>query len=39
MFEPEYLRELIAIGQADVETRIGEIREFLGQPMPQFATV
>jgi len=32
MFQPEYLKCLIAIGEADAEARIGEIREFLGDP-------
>ncbi|HEY3056508.1 MAG TPA: patatin-like phospholipase family protein [Thermoanaerobaculia bacterium] len=39
MFEPNYTRELIAIGRADVEARAEEIREFLDRPMPQVAAV
>lgn len=35
MFEPHYTRELIDIGRADVESRIGEIRTFIGEPMQQ----
>ena len=34
MFEPHYTRRLIEIGEADVASRLGEIREFLGEPMP-----
>jgi len=33
MFEPEYTRRIIEIGQADVETRLSEIREFLGEEL------
>ena len=33
MFEPEYTRRIIEIGQADVETRLPEIREFLGEEL------
>jgi NTE family protein len=39
MFEPNYTRELIVLGRGDVEARAGEIREFLGRPMPQVAAV
>lgn len=39
MFEPHYTRELIAIGRADVDSRIGEIREFLGTPVQQAAAL
>jgi NTE family protein len=35
MFEPRYTRELIDIGKADVDSRIGEIRAFLGDAVPQ----
>ena len=31
MFEPEYTRRIIELGEADVETRLPEIRAFLGQ--------
>ena len=33
MFEPEYTRRIIEIGQADVEARLPEIREFLGEEL------
>lgn len=33
MFEPEYTRRIIAIGQADVEERLPEIRDFLGEEL------
>jgi len=32
MFEPEYTRRIIDIGEADVDARVDEIREFLGEP-------
>lgn len=32
MFEPNYLRLLIEIGEEDVESRIDELSSFLGQP-------
>lgn len=35
MFEPSYTRRIIEIGEADVESRLDEIREFLGGPQPQ----
>lgn len=31
MFEPPYTRRIIEIGEADVETRLAEIRAFLGE--------
>jgi NTE family protein len=31
MFEPEYTKRIIEIGQADVEARLPEIRAFLGE--------
>lgn len=34
MFEPHYTRRLVEIGEADVVSRLDEIREFLGSPMP-----
>lgn len=34
MFEPEYTERLIEIGESDVESRIGEIRAFLGEDRP-----
>lgn len=34
MFEPHYTRRLIEAGEADVASRLGEIRQFLGEPMP-----
>ena len=37
MFEPHYTRELIAIGRADVDARVDEIRRFIGNPVPQVA--
>lgn len=37
MFEPEYTRRIIEIGQADVEDRLPEIRDFLGDEL-MFAT-
>ena len=39
MFEPHYTRELIDIGQADVEARVREIRAFLGEPLQQVASL
>jgi NTE family protein len=30
MFEPSYTRRLIDLGEADVESRLAEIRAFLG---------
>ena len=39
MFEPHYTRELMAIGQADVEARVREIRAFLGEPLQLVASV
>ena len=35
LFEPSYTRRIIDIGEADIETRIDEIREFLGDPVPR----
>lgn len=35
MFVPKYIRRLIALGEADVESRLEEIREFLGEPVKQ----
>ena len=37
MFEPHYTRELIALGEADVDSRLGELRAFLSlsEPEPQ----
>jgi len=32
LFAPDYMRRLIEIGEADVEARADEIREFLGEP-------
>src|SRR5207253_9717923 len=34
MFEPHYTKRLIAIGEADVDSRLDEIRAFL-EPIPQ----
>lgn len=34
MFEPHYTKKLIEIGEADVDSRVDEIRLFLGEPMP-----
>jgi NTE family protein len=31
MFEPNYMRLLIEIGEEDIESRLGELRAFLGQ--------
>jgi NTE family protein len=31
MFEPEYTKRIIQIGEADVEARLPEIRTFLGE--------
>jgi hypothetical protein len=39
MFEPNDTGEWIAIGQADVEARVREIRAFLGEPLQQVASV
>jgi NTE family protein len=39
MFEPRYMRDLIAIGEADADARIGEIRGFLGQSVQQAAAL
>ena len=39
MFEPHYTKELIAIGRADVESRIDEIRAFIGEPVQQAAAL
>lgn len=33
MFEPRYTRELIAIGEHDVEGQLEELRVFLGEPV------
>ncbi|HEU4520836.1 MAG TPA: patatin, partial [Thermoanaerobaculia bacterium] len=33
MFEPHYTRRLVEIGEADVESRLEEIRSFLGPPL------
>ena len=35
MFEPHYTRRLIEAGEADVTSRVDEIREFLAEPMSQ----
>jgi NTE family protein len=35
MFEPEYTRRIIEIGEIDAETRIDEIRAFLGEEEPK----
>jgi NTE family protein len=34
MFEPNYLRRIIEIGETDVASRLGEIRTFLDEPVP-----
>jgi len=35
MFEPEFTRRLIDLGEADVESRLPEIRAFLGEDARQ----
>ncbi len=35
MFEPHYTRRLIELGESDVEARLGEIRQFLDEPVAQ----
>jgi NTE family protein len=35
MFEPHYTKRLIEIGEADVDSRVDEIREFLGEPIEE----
>ena len=35
MFEPHYTRRLIELGESDVDSRVDEIREFLGDTMQQ----
>ena len=39
MFEPHYTKELIEIGVADVDSRVDEIRAFVGQPLLQAASL
>ena len=39
MFEPSYTRRIIDIGEADIETRLDEIREFLGSPVSRLQAV
>lgn len=39
MFEPHYTRELIDMGRADVDSRLDEIRSFLGDPLPRAAAL
>src|SRR5512142_1287483 len=39
LFEPNYTRELIAIGQSDVESRLSDIRAFLGDGLPNAAAL
>jgi len=39
LFEPNYTRELISIGQSDVEARLGDIRRFLGESLPNAAAL
>jgi NTE family protein len=39
MFEPHYTAELMELGSADVDARAGEIRAFIGEPMPQAAAL
>jgi NTE family protein len=34
MFQPEYLRELIAIGEADAESRLGDIHSLFADDQP-----
>jgi NTE family protein len=34
MFEPHYIRRLIEIGEADVASRVDEVRSFLGESVP-----
>jgi NTE family protein len=38
MFEPEYTKRIIEIGEADVDLRLPEIRRFLGEPRLLAAT-
>ena len=35
MFEPHYTKRLIELGESDVDSRVDEIREFLGDTMPE----
>ncbi len=39
MFEPRYTRVLIEIGRSDVDARLDEIREFLGDAVPHAAAL
>ncbi len=39
MFEPQYTKRLIEIGEGDVEARIDEVREFLGRPASRAAAI
>ncbi len=39
IFEPNYTRELIAIGESDVEARLDDIRRFLGDALPNAAAL
>lgn len=39
LFEPNYTRELISIGEADVDARLPEIRTFLGASLPNAAAL
>jgi NTE family protein len=32
LFQPDYMKRLMEIGEADVEARIEEIRELVGNP-------
>ncbi len=39
MFTPAYTRRLIEMGEADVEQRIDELRDFLGEPLTEVAAL
>lgn len=39
LFEPSYTRELIAIGEADIDARLPEIRTFFGESLPNAASL
>ena len=39
MFEPHYTRELIGLGEADVDARAADLKAFLGRPLPQIRAV
>ncbi|HUP44345.1 MAG TPA: patatin-like phospholipase family protein [Thermoanaerobaculia bacterium] len=34
MFEPHFTRRLVALGEADIDSRLDEIRTFFGSPLP-----